>query len=197
MNIRRRSSLLIGFFITLQTLWMTACSSAKYETPDYCVVSVDGAVEIRDYPSLTVVSASMPHRGSDGTFMKLFRFISGKNERTEKIAMTTPVLMTGADSGSMSFILPKDVATKGTPLPSSPDLSLTVKPATRYAVLRFSGSGSPEQSLRQAAKLEAWLKAKGITSTGGTLFAYYNPPWTPWFLRRNEVLIPIPHPVKG
>jgi hypothetical protein len=91
----------------------TSSLMASYETPDYKVISAEGAFEIRDYPELTVVSAPMPQRGADGSFMSLFRFISGKNDRSEKISMTTPVLMSGAESGTMSFIVPKAVAAKG------------------------------------------------------------------------------------
>lgn len=191
MRTHRRTPLVLGLIVSLQTLFLTACARAGYETPDYKVVSKEGVFEIRDYPSLTMVSAPMPHRGADGAFMKLFRFISGKNERSEKISMTTPVLMSGAESGTMSFIVPKAVAAKGTPTPANPELTLSTKPAARYAVLRFSGSTSPAHSLEKASQLAAWMTAKGLRSSGKPVFAYYNPPWTPGFLRRNEVLIPL------
>jgi hypothetical protein len=170
--------------------WLQSCS-AGYETPGYRVVSADGAFEIRDYPSLTVVSAPMPHRGRDGSFMKLFRFISGKNDHGEKIAMTTPVLMSGRESGTMSFIVPKVVAEKGVPSPANPDLSVTVRPAARFAVLRYSGSTKPAAADAAANKLLAWIPGKGLRAKGDPVFAYYNPPWTPGFMRRNEVLVPI------
>lgn len=181
--------LLTAALVALQTLWLTACAGAKYETPDYRVVSTEGLFEIREYPALTVVSAPMPRRGQDGAFMKLFRFISGKNERSEKIAMTTPVLMSGAESGTMSFIVPKAVAAEGTPSPSSPDLVLSSRPAGRYAVLRYRGSTSPSHAMEEASKLSAWMSEKRLAPGGAPVFAYYNPPWTPGFLRRNEVMM--------
>ena len=173
------------------TLLITSSLMGSYETPDYKGVSAEGAFEIRDYPELTVVSAPMPQRGEDGAFMSLFRFISGKNDRSEKISMTTPVLMSGAESGTMSFIVPKAIVAKGVPSPSNPELGISTKPAARYAVLRFSGSSSPRNSKEKAVKLSEWVAAKGIHPEGTPLFAYYNPPWTPWFMRRNEVLIRI------
>lgn len=193
MRTPRRTPLVLGLIVSLQSLLLSACARAGYETPDYTVVSREGSFEIRDYPALTVVSAPMAHRGSDGTFMKLFRFISGKNDRAEKIAMTTPVLMSGAESGTMSFIVPKAVAAKGAPSPSNPELGLSTKPAARYATLRFRGSPSPRHSEEMAAKLSAWVSAKGLHPEGTPMFAYYNPPWTPGFMRRNEVLIRL-HP---
>jgi len=162
---------------------------ASYESPDYRVISAEGGFEIRDYPSLTVVSAPMPHRGSDGAFMKLFRFIEGRNDRSEKIAMTTPVLMSGAESGTMSFVIPKAVAEHGVPSPSNPDLTVTTKPAARFAVYRYSGSAKPAAAKAAAKRLLDWVSGKGLTAEGSPIFAYYDPPWTLWFLRRNEVMV--------
>ena len=176
---------MIALFLSL----LPGCSKSKYETPDYQVVEKDGAFEIRDYPALTVVSTPMQKRGEDGSFMKLFRFISGRNEHSQKISMTTPVLMTGTESGTMSFIVPKDVAEHGVPAPSSPDVTVSTKPAARYAVYRFSGPSKPEPSEAASKKLLSWATSKNLPISGSPLYAYYNPPWTPGFMRRNEVLI--------
>ena len=176
---------MIALFASL----LTACSREKYESPDYSVVSSEGAFEIRDYPQLTLVSTPMHHRGEDGSFMKLFRFIQGRNDRAEKISMTTPVLMTGSSTGTMSFVIPKAVAQHGAPAPSNPDVTISTISPARYAAYRFSGSNNPAPSEAAAEKLMAWVGSHHIETTGSPLFAYYNPPWTPGFLRRNEVLV--------
>jgi len=183
-----RSSLLLALMVLLQSI-LSSSASAGYETPDYRVVSAEGAFEIRDYPALTVVSAPMPHRGQDGAFMKLFRFIEGRNDRAEKIAMTTPVLMSGTESGTMSFVVPKGVAEHGVPTPSNPELTITTKPAARFGVYRYSGSTKPAAAEAAAKKLLAWISSRGFKAEGSPIFAYYDPPWTLWFLRRNEVLV--------
>jgi hypothetical protein len=183
-----RSLLLLTLMVLLQSIFSSS-ANAGYETPDYRVVSSNGAFEIRDYPSLTVVSAPMPHRGQDGAFMKLFRFIEGRNDRAEKIPMTTPVLMSGTESGTMSFVVPKAVAEHGVPAPSNPELSVSTKPASRLAVYRFSGSAKPAAAEAAAKKLLAWVASAGFKPEGSPIFAYYDPPWTLWFLRRNEVLV--------
>lgn len=175
--------------ISLLFTLLTACTRTKYESPDYKVISSTGAFEIRDYPQLTLVSTPMQRRGEDGAFMKLFRFIQGRNESSEKISMTTPVIMSGSRSGTMSFIVPKSVAEHGAPTPSNPDVRLNVLPAARYAVFRFNGSGSPEVSDAAAKRLLDWVCSKHFSFSGSPVFAYYNPPWTPGFLRRNEVLL--------
>ena len=187
----RRYPLVLGLLMSLQAL-LPASARAAYETPDYRIVCADGAFEIRDYPSLTVVSAPMTHRGSDGAFMKLFRFIEGRNDRSEKIAMTTPVLMTGTESGTMSFVVPRAVAEHGVPSPSNPDLTVTTKPAARFAAYRYSGSTKPAAAEAAAKKLLGWVSGKGLKAEGAPIFAYYDPPWTLWFLRRNEVLVRLP-----
>jgi hypothetical protein len=185
--------------ITMLSCLLPACSNSKYETPDYKIVDKEGSFEIRDYPSLTIVSTLMQKRGEDGSFMRLFRFISGRNEGSEKISMTTPVLLTGTESGAMSFIVPKTVVERGVPAPSSPDVTLSTKPPARYAVFRFSGSGKPAPSESAAKKLLAWAGAKNLPVNEAPIYAYYNPPWTPNFMRRNEVLLRLdaarhPHP---
>ena len=175
--------------IALLSSLLPGCSKSKYETPDYQVIQKDGSFEIRDYPALTIVSTPMQKRGEDGSFMKLFRFISGRNEHSQKISMTTPVLMTGTISGTMSFIVPKTVAEHGVPTSSNPDVTISTKPAARYAVYRFSGPSKPEPSEAASKKLLAWASAKSLPVSGSPLYAYYNPPWTPGFMRRNEVLL--------
>ena len=175
--------------LTLLTTLLASCTKEKYESPAYTVVERDGAFEIRDYPELTLVSTPMQKRGADGSFMKLFRFIQGRNDRSEKISMTTPVLMTGTESGTMSFVIPKEVARRGAPSPSNPDLTLSSKPAGRYVVCRFSGPSKAAPSEAAAIKLQAWAAAQQLAVEGTPIFAYYNPPWTPGFLRRNEVLL--------
>jgi len=175
--------------LTLLATLFPSCARAKYESPAYTVVQKDGSFEIRDYPELTLVSTPMQKRGADGSFMKLFRFIQGRNDRSEKISMTTPVLMTGTEAGTMSFVIPNEVAKRGAPAPSNPDLTVCIKPAGRYAVYRFSGSSKPAPSEAAALKLQAWTATQHLAVEGTPLFAYYNPPWTPGFLRRNEVLV--------
>ena len=107
--------------------------------------------------------------------MRLFRFISGGNERQEKISMTVPVLMSGTSSGTMSFVVPNSVAKQGIPQPSDPNVTVTTI--------------NPARSEAAATQLLEWCKMQKLAVSGAPFFASYNPPWTPGFLRRNEVLI--------
>ena len=168
---------------------------ALTETPDYKVVSKPDGFEIRQYPSMAVASTKMDARANkqeqDDRFMRLFRYIDKGNAEGQKIAMTTPVFMeTGGAEGAMSFVIPKDVTAGGAPAPKSKDVFLNTIPGGQFAVLRFRGARSGEAEAKAVAKLKQRMaKAKVEAADGDPLFAYYDPPWTPKSLRRNEVLI--------
>ena len=171
---------------------------AGYETAEYKVLESDGKFEVREYPDLMLVSTStkLESQGRDGSFMKLFRYISGANENKQKISMTTPVFM-GNDSEStvqMGFVMPKDVAEAGVPKPTGEQVDLRKRPGGRFAVVRFAGQLNEKSSKDAESKLRDWMTSKGLTAEDSSEgisveTAGYDPPFTPGPLRRNEVLI--------
>lgn len=174
-------------------LWFTVANSrAVTETPKYVVVEKDGDFELRDYPRLALVSTGMSadDRGMDGAFGRLFRFITGANEGERKIAMTTPVLVEGVrgEEGRMSFIVPEDVAGSA-PRPRDAAVGLRSHDGGRFAVLRFKGGRTAEVERKAVAALKAEVERRKIATVGEAFFAFYDPPWTPTFLRRNEVML--------
>ncbi len=178
--------------VALAAFWLVSTSRAATETPAYKVVRTDGNFEIRDYPALTVATTAMEHEEMNGGFGKLFRFISGRNEGSEKIAMTSPVLIdTTKDKKTMSFIMPRKAVEKGVPKPSGETVTLGKVPAARFAVLRFGGGRTAENERAAIDQLRARLDAGKLAGKGAPTFAYYDPPWTPTFMRRNEVMIRI------
>ncbi len=187
---------------------------AGYESAEYKVVEAEGKFEIREYPDLMLVATTtkIDAQGRDGSFMKLFRYISGANESKQKISMTTPVFMENDKAGSevqMGFVMPKEVAVQGVPTPTGPDVDVRKRAGGRFAVLRFSGRLNAKLAKESEAKLRAWMKTKGLvaddspntseahnpeadiaeTQSSGVEAASYDPPFTPGPLRRNEVLI--------
>ncbi|MFN7292591.1 MAG: SOUL family heme-binding protein, partial [Pirellula sp.] len=91
--------------------WNTMARAA-YESAEYKVVESDGKFEVREYPDLMLVATTtkLDAQGRDGSFMKLFRYISGANESDKKISMTTPVFMENDKEESavqMGFVMPK------------------------------------------------------------------------------------------
>src|SRR5512135_2412641 len=111
MNSRSKLIPMITAFGRLAGLIATGCGTVRagYESAPYKVVRSDGEFELRDYPALTVVETPMARgsNGSDGSFNRLFRFITGGNEAKQKLAMTTPVFMSGGETNAtMAFVLP-------------------------------------------------------------------------------------------
>lgn len=178
-------------------LWFIITNSrAMTPSPKYTVIEKSGDFEIREYPSLQLVSTGMSPdgRGMDGAFGRLFRFISGSNEEGREISMTTPVIVEGlrGETGTMSFILPDALAAEA-PTPDEESVTLRPHPAGRFAVLRFSGAPDAAAERRAIEALDAELKKRALVPQGKPFFAFYDPPWTPDSLRRNEVLVRIAH----
>lgn len=182
-----------------------AIEEAKYE-----VVQKDQTFEIRDYtPHIlaeTIVAGNLEEAGGEA-FNRLFRYISGKNRSGDKVAMTAPVSqeprgekisMTAPvgqqrvkENWVVSFMMPSSYTLETLPEPENPKITLRWVPARRMAAVRYSGTWSEKNYLRHKAELEAWIHRMGLTIAGEPIWARYNPPFMPWFLRRNEILIPI------
>lgn len=187
-----------------------AADAMAIEEAKFNVVKKDGRFEVRDYePHIlaeTVVEGDVEKAGSKA-FRKLFRYISGDNSSREKVEMTAPVSqepggekieMTapvgqqGAQGQwTVSFMMPASYTLETLPEPDDPNISLRLVPAHRMAAVRYSGFWSEKKYLQHKNKLEAWINEEGLTIVGDPVWARYNPPFTPWFLRRNEILIPV------
>lgn len=178
------------------------------ETPRYATVLQDGAVEVRDYPPLIV--AEVRRQGgrqeslSQG-FGPLARYIFAKERAGERIAMTAPVIQQRPETIAMTapvtqsrmeggdwavrFIMPSRYDLKDLPAPASKDVRLSEIPARRVAAIRFSGRTTDAVLAEKESELRAWMAARGMKPAALPVFAYYNDPFTPGPLRRNEVLI--------
>lgn len=172
---------------------------AGYESAEYKVIESDGRFEVREYPDLMLVATTtkIDAQGRDGSFMKLFRYISGANESEQKISMTTPVFMENDKADSevqMGFVMPQEVVVEGVPAPTGPDVNVRKRAGGRFAVLRFSGRLDAQLAKESEAKLRAWMETKGLVADdspecSGVESASYDPPFTLGPLRRNEILI--------
>ena len=179
------------------TLLVVGCKATRagYESAPFKVVRRDGKFEIRDYPALTLVETPVAVAGSDGGFNRLFQFISGRNEASQKIAMTTPVFMSGSDTNAtMAFVMPAKMTAARAPKPADTSVKVRTIEAGRFAVYSFSGGRNANNEAESAGKLRSWLEAERLSALPETMFGYFDPPWTPAFLRRNEVMIRITSP---
>jgi hypothetical protein len=172
--------------------------SVKYE-----VAGKLDKVEIRRYPKITL--AKVANSESD-SFGLLFRFISGDNRQKEKvkmtapvvsqdvsreITMTSPVLSDFSNEGYIAFVMPSDFDLESTPEPLDSRVRIQEVPARVLAVLRFSGSWSESHFEAKTKELLKELKDAKIRTKGDVFTMLYNPPFTPGFLRRNEVAIEV------
>jgi hypothetical protein len=180
------------------------------EEATYTVVERDAAFEIRDYAPYvlaeTVVAGAFEQAGNKA-FRRLFRYISGDNRSRHKVAMTAPVSqeptserieMTAPvgqqpaqDRWVVSFTMPASYTLATLPEPRDSQVTLRQVPARRMAALRYSGFWSERSFLQHKRKLESWIRERGLSVAGDPVWARYNPPFAPWFLRRNEILVPV------
>lgn len=176
-----KAKLLTSLFLCAQS----ALSMAT-EIPDYQVLVPDGKFEVRAYPELLLARTA----SGDGDFMRLFRYISGGNETEQKIAMTAPVLrQKDGEKTGMSFIVPREVATGKVPAPKDAAVTMDRLPAGHFAVYRYSGGRNEANEQQALGKLRAWIDQRQLEVEGEPLYGYYDPPWIPTFLRRNEVML--------
>jgi hypothetical protein len=200
----------IQIVIAVMVIMISVMDAMAIEEAKYKVVEKDNRFEIRDYtPHIlaeTIVEGDLEEAGNKA-FKRLFRYISGDNRSRKKVAMTAPVSqqpmgekikMTAPvgqrrvqEKWAVSFMMPASYTIETLPESEDPNITLRQVPARRMASVRYSGFWTEKRYLRYKSELESWIKEKGLTIVGDPMWARYNPPFTPWFLRRNEILIPI------
>lgn len=153
-------------------------------------------IEIRKYPSFII--AKVDGFGDRG-FNILFQFISGKNTATSEIQMTAPVISTEiemtapvlSEKESIAFVMPKKYSLNNLPKPIDERIKIVEIPARIIAALRFSGRWSSSLFKRKSKKLLETIKNENIAVKGSVFSMRYSSPFTPWFLRKNEVAIEV------
>ena len=176
------------------------------EEPEYRIVRKLEGIEVREYAAYTVAEIVVAGPAGDAggqAFPILAGYIFGKNKGDRKIAMTAPVTQAAvpvklemtapvtqaaAPGGFLvQFVLPKDVTLASAPEPLDTRVKLREEPPSRVAVIRFSGFWSESNYNEHLAKLQAALRAADLAWSGEPVYSRYNPPFTPWFMRRNEI----------
>jgi len=187
------------------------CVTGSVKEAAYTVERADGDFEVRRYdPQVvaeTVVGGTLEEAGNQA-FRPLFNYISGANRSKGKIAMTAPVAQqregekiamttpVGQEAVSnqwaITFMMPARYTLETLPEPTDEKVRLRAIPARRMAAVQYSGTWSGRRYERNLARLREWMKAQDLTADGEPVWARYNAPFTPWFLRRNEVLVLLP-----
>ncbi len=153
--------------------------------------------ELRHYPDhlLAETEVGGPFElAGNLAFPRLARYIGGHNRTSRKVAMTAPVVQEqDPERGRyvVGFVMPADIGAADLPDPSDSAVRTRLVPAQTAAALRFSGRWSRRSFEKRRAELIAAVGAAGLEVTGTPRYARFDPPWTPWFLRRNEVVVPV------
>ncbi len=174
----------------------------------YEVVGKRNGYELREYPACVVaeidVHGEFEQAGSIA-FRPLLNYIQGNNSSRESVAMTAPVVqqqsidMTapviqasdGAQHHSVAFVLPRSMTMETAPIPADTRVRVREMPGSLTAVARYSGRWSQSSYERHVEALRAAIAADGLVAVGEPRFARFDPPFKPWFLRRNEVHIDV------
>jgi hypothetical protein len=201
---------LAGFTLLTVSSLLVVKSAIAVEKAKYAVLEKEGDFEIRQYdPQIvaeTFVASNLEEAGNEG-FRRLYAYISGDNKKKQSISMTAPVgqetssekiAMTAPvsqekkdDSWRITFLMPAEYTREMLPEPDDERVILAEEPGRLMAAVKYSGTWSEEGYRKNKALLEEYIRTRGLTKAGAAVWARYDPPFMPWFLRRNEVLIPV------
>ena len=182
------------------------------ETPSYSSLKKEGKFELRDYEAHIVamveLKAESLNQASNDGFQILAGYIFGNNTKkvdismtapveverlpgSEKIPMTAPVNVESVreNTYAISFAMPRKYDLPSLPRPNDKRVSLKQVPEHRAAVIRFSGFVNEKTFEKRSGELREWLAKEKLKARGGFITARYNPPWIPWFMRRNEIIV--------
>ena len=198
-----RLALILGLCLT------GACAIAT-EEPAFTVSLAQGDCEVREYPALVVAEVSVTgdrKAAASAGFRLLAGYIFGGNTAkrsiamtapvtqaaaSEKIAMTAPVMQIGGNgTWVIRFIMPQGSTLETLPKPNNPAVKLRGLAPSRVAVVKFSGLARQDDVDARTAALSQFVKAQNLLVIGPPSLAQYDPPWTLWFMRRNEVMLPV------
>lgn len=197
--------ILVSCFLVLGSTSSMAIEEAAYET-----ILAHKNFEIRRYEPQIVAEIEVDgdfEEAGGNAFSQLFGYISGKNLSQKKMAMTAPVSQIhSSDKMDMtlpvsqqqkngkwlvSFMMPSNYSLGELPKPEDSSIMLRELPARNVASIKYSGFWSEEKYLYNLGLLNIWISNQELNIIGLPIWARYDAPYTPWFMRRNEILIPI------
>ena len=202
--------LVAGTLLLLAAVSLGAGEAMAIEEPAYEVIEQSGDFELRRYEPYivaeTIVEGDFSKVGNEG-FRRLAGYIFGSNRKkeaiamtasvnqapsSEKIAMTAPVgQQAEGDKWRITFTMPAKYTMETLPEPLDDRVRLKHEAGGLMATIRYSGTWGETRYEEQETMLRSLLAQRGLEAVGEPVFARYNPPFLPWFLRRNEVLIPL------
>jgi hypothetical protein len=200
-----------GYIIVILTaLAAVAPDTMAIEKAKYSILETEKDFELRQYGrqivAETFVDGDFESAGNEG-FRRLFKYISGHNKKAQSIEMTAPVTQrvdsvkiamtapVGQEKKNgrwrITFMMPSDYTLATLPQPLDERVKLTQDSGRIMAAITYSGRWSKKLYDENKARLEDHIEKRGLTAAAEPIWARYDPPFMPWFLRRNEILIPV------
>jgi hypothetical protein len=196
------------FILLFAVLSLGGCAVGSVKEPSFTVVEKQGDIEIRRYDPMIVAEVTMTgdrKTAINNGFRVLADYIFGNNtaakdiamtapvtqQKAEKIAMTAPVTQqsAGADTWRVHFVMPADYTMDTLPKPKDDQVKIISVPSYDAAVIRFSGLAGDSVLRDREQQLADFVASSGRAALSIPTYAFYNPPWTLPFLRRNEVMV--------
>jgi hypothetical protein len=200
---------------------LIASAAMATEEPKYILIEKSEPFELRAYTPRIVAEVKVDgdlDAASNQGFRLIAAYIFGKNQVSEKIAMTAPVGIESSDQSksakiamtapviiegsksldrnangqwTVSFVMPSEYTLVTLPKPLNPEIHIRELPAEKRAVITFSGFYDEDKVRDKTQVLREWMKSNNMKPVGEPQFARYNPPWTLPFMRRNEIMIQV------
>ena len=182
---------------------------SNVEQARYDVAQSQGDIQIRDYASMIVAEAEVSGARKEAIsqgFRMIADYIFGNNTRKQNVAMTAPVTQQPRDKIAMTapvtqegsagqwkvrFVMPASYTMDTLPKPNNEGVKLVEIPGKRFAVIRFSGMAGEASLKDHTDELTKFIVEKKLNALSQPSYAFFNPPWTLPFLRRNEVMIEV------
>jgi effector-binding domain-containing protein len=146
-----------------------------------------GITEVKTLPAGVLLKATGQgsyFEESNRLFRPLFRYISSRD-----IAMTTPVETTIANAAMFFWVASSEVAKVN----GDADGVEVIRVAERSVASRGARGSYSQSNFEQTRdELLAWLQTQPeIVAAGEAYAVYWNGPFTPWFIKRYEVHVPV------
>jgi hypothetical protein len=188
---------------------------SRVEQPEYKVTSSQGSIELREYGAMIVAEAEVKGERKAAItegFRLIAAYIFGANKPSAKISMTAPVQQQAKQTIAMtapvtqkasdgdwtvSFIMPKGWSMDTLPTPTNKRVKLVPVPDKKMVVIRFSGTADDRSIATKTAELRKYAADHTLSVIGEPVLAFYNPPWTLPFLRRNEIMLELAAAYRG
>ena len=199
--------IIVGVTLMGAAAWGPIVSNV--EQARYEVAESHGAIELRDYAPMIVAEAQVTGERKEAInkgFRTIADYIFGNNAPNQKVAMTAPVIQQSNEKISMTapvtqegagnswkvrFVMPASYSMDTLPKPNNEAVKLEKIPGKRFAVVRFSGMAGEDSLKQHTDELNAFIADRKLVALSPPTYAFFNPPWTLPFLRRNEVMIEV------